>query len=271
MGFSLFAAAAVPAQFGTLAAPLAAGPAWRFDLANTVLVDLLSDTLQSVADDELFAGANAVALETAPGVWEILQFGIATIISPGRWQLSRLLRGQKGTEDAVASTVPVGARVVVLSAALVSLPVTEAELGMPWNWRIGPSDRAAGDALNLALTFTPQGRGLRPWSPVGIKGVWLAGGDIGLTWIRRTRALAGDSWTAPEVPLGEASEFYDLEILTGGGLLVRTIAGLGIAAWTYSAAQQAVDFGGSVTTLRLRLYQNGQLGRGAVAEAVLTQ
>lgn len=270
-GFSLFATAAVPAQFGILAAPLAAGPAWRFDLANTVLIDLLSGALQSVTDDQLFAGANALALETAPGVWEILQFGIATIVSTGRWELSRLLRGQKGTEDAVAPMVAVGARVVTLSPALVSLPITEAELGMPWNWRIGPADRAAGDALNLATTFTPQGRGLRPWSPVAIKGTWLAGGDIGLTWIRRTRALAGDSWNAPEVPLGEAAESYDLEILTGGGLLVRTVAALGSAAWTYFAAQQVTDFGAAITSLRLCLYQNGQLGRGAVAETVLTQ
>ena len=224
-----------------------------------------------MTDDQIFAGANALAVETAPGIWEILQFGLATIIFPGRWQLSRLLRGQKGTEDAIAPTVPVGARVVMLSAALVSLPITEAELGMPWNWRIGPSDRAAGDALNLVLTFTPQGRGLRPWSPVGINGAWLAGGDISLTWIRRTRALSGDSWAAPEVPLGEASESYDLEILTSGGLLVRTVAGLATAAWTYSATQQASGFGGAITSLRLRLYQNGQLGRGAVAEAVLTQ
>ena len=213
----------------------------------------------------------AIALETAPGIWEILQFGLATIVSTERWQLSRLLRGQKGTEDAIATTVPVGARVVVLSPALVSLPISEAELGMPWNWRIGPGDRAAGDALNMATTFTPQGRGLRPWSPVAVKGVWFASGDISLTWIRRTRALAGDSWNAPEVPLGEASESYDLEILTTGGLLVRTIAAFGSAAWTYSAAQQVTDFGGPVTTLRLRIYQNGQLGRGAVAETVLTQ
>ena len=92
-----------------------------------------------------------------------------------------------------------------------------------------------------------------------------------MTWIRRTRSLAGDSWTAPDVPLGEASESYDLEILNGGGSVVRTALALGASAWTYSAAQQATDFGGPVTTLRLRLYQNGQLGRGAATDATLTQ
>ena len=82
--------------------------------------------------------------------------------------------------------------------------------------------------------------------------------------------MAGDSWNAPEVPLGEASESYDLEILNGGGSVLRSVTGLPVAVWTYSAAMQTADFGGPVTSLRLRVFQNGQLGRGAPAEAVLT-
>ena len=269
-GFSLFTTAGVPAQFGSLAAALAAGPSWRFDLANALLVDISSGSLQSVTDEQLFAGANALALETSPGIWEVLQFGQATIISTGRWKLTRLLRGQSGTEDAIVLSAPIGSRIVFLGSALVSLPVTEAELGMPWNWRIGPVDRAAGDSINLALAFTPQGRGLRPWSPVRIKGVWQGSGDINLSWLRRTRSLAGDSWTAPEVPLGETSESYVLEILNGGGSVIRTVAGRGLASWTYAAAMQVVDFGGPTTSLRLRVFQNGQLRRGAPAEAILT-
>jgi hypothetical protein len=269
-GFSLFSTASVPAQFGTLAANLDAGPSWRFDLANALLVDITSGSLQSVTDEQLFAGANALALETAPGTWEVLQFGLATIVYTGRWKLTRLLRGQSGTEDAIVPSAAIGSRIVFLGAALVPLPVTEAELGMPWNWRIGPVDRAAGDAINLALSFTPQGRGLRPWSPVRIKGVWQGSGDISLSWLRRTRSLAGDSWNAPEVPLGEASESWDIEILNGGGSVTRTVPGLGSAAWTYTATMQSTDVGGPITILRLRIFQNGQLGRGAPAETILT-
>ena len=103
-----------------------------------------------------------------------------------------------------------------------------------------------------------------------IKGVWQGSGDIAITWLRRTRALAGDSWNAPEVPLGETSELYDLEILNGGGSVLRSVTGLPVAAWTYSAAMQTVDFGAPVTSLPLRVFQNGQLGRGAPAETTLT-
>lgn len=269
-GFSLFSTASVPAQFGTLAAALASGPSWRFDLANSLLVDITSGSLQGVTDEQLFAGANALSLETAPGTWEVLQFGQASIVATGRWKLTRLLRGQSGTEDAIVPSAPIGSRIVFLGAALVPLPVTEAELGMPWNWRIGPVGRAAGDAINLALAFTPQGRGLRTWSPVRIKGVWQGSGDITLSWLRRTRSLAGDSWNAPEVPLGETAEAYDIEVLNGGGSAVRTVTGLPVAAWTYSAAMQVTDFGAPVASLRLRVFQNGQLGRGAPAETILT-
>jgi len=37
--------------------------------------------------------------------------------------------------------VPAGTRVVVLDTALASLPVSEADLGLPWNWRIGPASK----------------------------------------------------------------------------------------------------------------------------------
>ena len=103
-----------------------------------------------------------------------------------------------------------------------------------------------------------------------IRAIWQGSGDIALSWLRRTRALSGDSWTAPEVPLGETTESYDIEILTGAGTVVRTIAGLTTAAWTYTATMQFADFGATVTTLRVRVFQNGQLGRGVPAEATLT-
>ena len=141
-GFSLFSTVSVPAQFGTLAAALPSGPSWRFDLANSLLVDIGSGSLQSMTDEQIFAGANALALETVSGTWEVLQFGLASIVTTGRWKLTRLLRGQSGTEDAVALVAPIGSRIVFLNSALMPLPVTETELGMPWNWRIGPVSRA---------------------------------------------------------------------------------------------------------------------------------
>ena len=66
----------------------------------------------------LFGGANALAVETAPGIWEIVQAGAAELIAPGRYRLTRLLRGQRGTEGAMGNPAPAGARVVVLDTAV---------------------------------------------------------------------------------------------------------------------------------------------------------
>jgi hypothetical protein len=80
----------------------------------------------------------------------------------GRYQLTRLLRGQRGTEGAMGNPAPAGARVVVLDTALASLPIAEADLGLPWNWRIGPAAVPVSDASYAALGFTPTGRGCGP-------------------------------------------------------------------------------------------------------------
>ncbi len=66
----------------------------------------------------------------------------------------------------------------------------------------------------------------------------LAGGDYAISWIRRTR-IAGDGWDTIEVPLGEESESYLLQIRLGGALVREQI--LTVPSWTYSAAMQAAD------------------------------
>ncbi len=265
-GFEAFDLLDQPGRFGSLAAALPPGPVWRFDKANALLIDVVgSGAFASVTDDQLLAGANALAVESAPGIWEVLQFGAAELIGTGRWQLTRLLRGQLGTEDAIGAPTPIGARVVVLDAAVKPLAIGEAEIGLPWTWRVGPAGRSAGDPLNVGLAFTPAGRGLRPWSPVQLKRVAQPGGDLLLSWIRRTRALSGDSWVLSEAALGEAAESYDLEILNGE-TVVRTVSGLSIPAFTYTVAMMVADFGAPVTSVHFRVFQIGALGRGAAGE-----
>jgi hypothetical protein len=267
-GFTALGTAGQPARLETLAFDFYAGPVWRFDDGNELWVDVASGTFTSLDNEALLAGANPLAIETAPGVWEIVQFGTATLQSPGRWKLTHLLRGQFGTEDAIANPAPAGARVVVLNSAVVPVAITESDVGLPANWRIGPSTVAAADPLNLQLAFTPSGRGLRPFSPAQLRGVPKPGGDMLLTWLRRTGASSGDSWVLVDVPLGETTEAYDLEILNGA-VVVRAVSSLATASFLYTTAMMAADFGGPVTSLRFRVYQIGALGRGAAAEALV--
>jgi hypothetical protein len=89
-----------------------------------------------------------------------------------------------------------------------------------------------------------------------------------MTWLRRTRASSGDSWVLVELPLGETTEAYDLEILNGAAV-VRTVSGLTTPSFLYTAPMMVADFGGPVTSVRFRVYQIGALGRGAAAEALV--
>jgi Gene Transfer Agent (GTA)-like protein/putative tail protein len=263
-GFVLRDIVGQAAQMGVLVADLSAGPLWRFDQGNELLVDMSSGTLTSVTDAELLAGANSLAVESSPGVWEVLQAGTAELVSSGLYRLyrlTRLLRGQHGTEDAMGNPTPAGARIIVLNSALQPLSISEADLGLPWNWRVGPASAAPSDALMTALTFTPEGRGLKPFAPAQLRMRREANGDLSLRWIRRSRALSADSWVLAEAPLVEASETYDLEILDGI-TVVRTVSGLTVSAFTYANAMQTADYGGPVSSLTLRVFQLGALGRG---------
>ena len=54
-----------------------------------------------------------------------------------------------------------------------------------------------------------------------------------------------------------------------GAAVVRTVIGLAIPAFTYTAAMATADFGGPVTSLGFRVFQIGALGRGAPAGAIV--
>jgi hypothetical protein len=273
-GFALMTVFGRRARIGTLAAPLGPGPTSRFDLGNTLTVDLATGKLESVTDVALFGGANALAVETAPGVWEVVQVGTAELIAPRRYRLTRLLRGQRGTEAAMGNPTPAGARVVVLDTGVVQLPIAEADLGIPWNWRIGPAARAVSDASYAARTFTPEGQGLVPFSPVHVQQPWRSArvpGDLTLRWTRRSRALVADAWEQVEVPLAEELERYDVQI-RDGATVKRTLTATTTSV-LYTATDQTADWGaplGPGDTLAIRIFQiSNRLGRGTPAAVTL--
>lgn len=163
----------------------------------------------------------------------------------------------------------------MLDSTLASLPISEGDLGLPWNWRIGPESRSVSDETYVAQAFTPVGVGLRPFSVAHVEQPWRKPripGDLTIRWTRRSRALAADSWGAVEVPLIEEVEAYEVEILDGG-MVKRTLAASATSA-IYSAAQQTADWGallGPGNTLTIRIYQlSALIGRGAVKTITLT-
>ncbi|MFC3119903.1 hypothetical protein ACFOHS_22575 [Jhaorihella thermophila] len=190
----------------------------------------------------------------APGTWEILQARDAMLVAPGRYRLTTLLRGQRGTEHAIGNPAPAGARVVVLDGAVTELPFTVGEIGLPWNLAVGPATRPVSDTTYTILSVTPVGASLRPFAPVHLAARAEASGDITLTWTRRSRDPAADSWEAAEVPLLDQPEAWEIDILHGA-TVKRTLAA-GTASVTYSTADQVADWGaararGTALTIRV--------------------
>ncbi|MGB3866539.1 MAG: hypothetical protein WBA29_13020, partial [Xanthobacteraceae bacterium] len=90
---------------------------------------------------------------------------------------------------------------------------------------------------------------------------------VRLSWVRRAR-LDGDGWDI-EPPLGENSEAYRVEILSGADV-VRTIACTAPEA-LYASANELADFGAPQTSLRVRVAQlSSTVGAGFPTERTLT-
>ena len=107
-----------------------------------------------------------------------------------------------------------------------------------------------------------------PYSPVHLSAVRDPAGAWLLTWIRRDRY--NQEWNdAIDVPMSEASELYDVEVLSGGEVFE-----------TYTNVNdEYLDVPSSVlgispipSSINFKVYQKSAVvGRGFVAEATITQ
>jgi hypothetical protein len=258
------ALASAPAVVGETLDDLAAGPTARWHHADFRVL-LYGGALASVSDSALFSSANAAAVQRADGAWEVIQFAHAELVGDRTYKLSRLLRGQAGSEWAMGEPLPAHAPFVLLDQNLVTIASGLDALERTLQLRVVAANRDYGDATALALAATPQATALRPLAPVHLK---AARGDDGVTlrWIRRTR-IDGDSWVG-EVPLDEDSEQYAVDILSGSDV-VRT---LDVTAPTalYAAADELADFGAPQTNLSVRVTQlSATVGAGFAATGTL--
>jgi len=265
-GYALKAVAAAPATVGVTLDPLPPGPESRLDRGTRLRVAVEGEALASCTLLQLYAGRNVAAIRNDDGEWEVIQFADATLVAPGTYELSTLLRGQAGTDGAMRTPLAAGARFVLVNTALARVDLSSAEIRLPYSWRYGPAARDIGDAAYATETHAFVGAGLRPLSPVHVRGV-RSGGDLTIAWTRRTR-IDGDAWDAPEVPLGEDAESYEVDILDGGSVK-RTLTAPTPAA-IYTAAQQAADFGAARASYDVRVYQLSAIyGRGTPRSAAV--
>ena len=248
-----------PSVVGETLDALAAGPTRGIDHFNRFRVRLHGGALVSVSDNVLSGGANAAAVQRADGAWEVLQFANAELVGERTYELSRLVRGQAGSEWAMGDPLPVGAPFVLLDEHVVPIARGFSDLGRLMQLRIVAAGRDHGDPSAVSLSARPSAVALKPLSPVHLRAT-RDGSGVTFTWVRRTRLLA-ESWALREVPLGEDAEAYEVDVLDGSDV-VRTLAAVQPAV-LYAAADELADFGAPQAALSVRIAQmSAAAGRG---------
>lgn len=250
-----------PATLGTAVTLLADAPVQRIDRAGSVDIALLGDAaLASTTPAGLLAGANAAVLGN-----EIIQFETATHLGANVYRLQNFLRGRLGTEVHTA-THAMNERFVLLNAAVVPVVVPAANAGQSWSLET----TTHGDTLGQGAlsSFAVQGNSLRPYRPVHIRAQRVAGDDVSITWVRRTR-LDGGMMDYIDVPLREAMEQYDVAIYDG--VTLKRSWRVTSPSVTYSAAEQTADFGSLPAGFTVRVTQlSALIGPGKMAVETVT-
>lgn len=233
-----------------------------FDEQNTVTVSLSYGTLSSSTRAGLLADASINNIMIGA---ELVRFRTATFVSTGIYTLSGLLRGQKGTEWAMAGHTSADVVALIQTAGIryvaIDLPSLSAERFYK------------GVTLGKSLasvtgeSFTCEGVSLRPLAPVNLRRTVGTANQITVTWNRRTRLACTFTGAAGiSVPLGELTEAYEVDVvLIAGSVLKRTLTASSASA-IYTAAMQTADGIGASTPIRFDVYQmSAVVGRGYVA------
>lgn len=219
-----------PGRLGRLTVPLVPGSAFgRWDEASVVELELPRGAVASLDPLAVLAGAGWLAVETPLGSWEVLAAAVAELGGAlGRFRLRRLLRGLRGTEDEARAGAALGARVVFLDPGLLRLSLSPDLFGTAATFQGGPAAAMPGAYPYRSQRLTLGAAALRPFSPVHLH-AREAEGELTVTFTRRTR-IGGDNWSLAAVPLGEASERYQVEGLGADGTVRAMVSVTGTTA-----------------------------------------
>lgn len=239
----------------------------KIDRGAALEVRLASGSLQSISDAALLSGGNLMAIgDGTPGNWEVFQFRDAELVSEGRWRLSHRLRGQAGSDGLVPAVWPAGALVVLLDGTPAQIGLKPLQRGLDRHYRVGPASLSYDHAAYEHCVHAFDGNGLRPYRPVHLR-VADQAGDLAFSWIRRTR-IDGDGWDLAEIPLGEDSEAYRVQVWQGATVL-RDVT-VDTPFWAYGAADQSAD--GVVGGFTVAVAQlSERYGPGPYAELEIAQ
>lgn len=228
-------------------------------------VSLIDGELESVTRDQMLSGMHYVAYGV-DGRWEIVRFQSASLLEDGSYAVSGFVRGEKGTEWATGLH-QLNDYFVLLDDPdniVIDLPIDA--LLAPKTYRavtLGADTDSAPD-----VPFTYKGVNLEPLSPVYPKP--SRGSDGSMTIRVQRRSRFSSSWWANgmEAPVGETSLALEADVISAGTVKRTLTSSSGV--FTYSAAEQATDFGSVQSSILFRFYQlSSVVGRGYPLEVSL--
>lgn len=228
----------------------------------TVFMTTGGERLESVTQEALVNGANAALVLKANGEPEIIQFRDVTLNPDGSYTLTGLLRGRRGT-DVFVEGHSAGELIALIDHDDVETLVTAlGDLGLPRSWRAVGFGTLFEDGETIVQSHS--GRDLKPYAPWNVRAVKTGSPtNITLSWIRRTRIGGELKDGTGLVPLGEASETYEIDILDGpGGVVKRTLTSVSPSV-VYANADILADFGAVPAALSVAVFQlSAVAGRG---------
>lgn len=242
------------ATWGVANTVLPPAPAYIRDRGTAFNVVLQSGALTGATEDAIDADPQLNLMLVGA---ELIQFTSAVLEGDGSYTLSNLKRGCRGTEWAIDGHS--GREIVLLMDAADARPYEIAEIGTTGRYKAITLGRSDGFVQSLERT----GASKKPYAPANVTAHKLENGDWVFAWNRRTRIGAG--WGLNEVPLGEASEAYELDLGNGLGSVTKASV---TTSFTWTQAAQIADLGGEVAAgaLEFSIFQiSATVGRGFAA------
>lgn len=233
------------------------------DNGNSVTVKMLCGQLTSVTQDQMLNGFNTAVIGLN-GRWEVIGFMNATLISANTYTLTGLLRGRRGTEWTTGLHATSDIFVLANQLAWQRFDNGSGELGVTRLYKAPAFDTSVAAAI--AQSFINTGIGLKPYAPINMTGARDGSNNLTIGWQRRSRL--GYGTLNAIVPVGEVSEAYSIDIMSGSTVL-RTITSSSPSV-VYSAADQTTDGITPGNPVTANVYQiSATVGRGYQLHAIV--
>lgn len=243
---------------------LAATQPYTWDTVSTLNVYLNASYMQlsSATDLQVIQGANLALLGS-----ELIQFGVAQLLTDANgnayYQLSRLLRGRRGTEWAMASHAAGETFTLIVATDETVIDYGLHDLNNSAQFKVATVGQAIANVN--AIPFAPTGVWFTPFSVADLTATLDGSGNWNIAFVPRARLNGW--WGSGYAPsLDPDTQTWSMDIWNNYyGRLARTVSGpLTSPAFQYTAAMQAAD-GYADGMYGFRVYQvSSVIGRGPI-------